>query len=133
MPTNVTWKLNLEVQSGPKTEVANTVQVDAYDRIQVTVPDTTASPTATTVDIQPGAVGKVKVLLIQSNRYGDDLTFQVHDNTTDEIALNDAVFLAGKGGIELLEGTTTPLDKLLVTNTTGQPVILEIIVGRTAI
>ena len=132
MPTNVTWKLNLEIQSGPKAEIANTVQVDAYDRIQVTVPDTTASPAATTIDIQPGAAGKVKVLLIQSNRYGDDLTFQVHDNTTDEIALNDAIFLAGKGGIELLEGTTT-LDKLLVTNTTGQPAVLEIVVGRTAI
>lgn len=133
MPTNVTWKLNLEVQSGPKAQVANTVQVDAYDRIQITVPDTKPSPAATTVDIQPGAVGKVKVLFIQSNRYGDDLTFQVHDNTTDEIALNDALFLAGKGGIELLEGTTAPLDKLLITNTTGQPAILEIIVGRSAI
>jgi hypothetical protein len=133
MPTNVSWKLNLDVQSGPKLLVSNTVQVDAYDRIEVSVPDTSGTPTATSVDIQPGAAGKIKVLLIRSNIYGDNLTYQVHDSTTDERVLNDALFLASAGGLELLEDAATPLDKLLVTNTTGQDVLLEIIVGRSAI
>jgi len=47
--------------------------------------------------------------------------------------LNDAVFLVGAGSLDLLEDTAAPLDKLLVTNTTGQDVVLEIIVGRAAI
>lgn len=132
MPTNITWKLNLEIQSGPKLQVANTVQVDAYDRIEVSVPDSSGTPEATTVDIQPGGAGKIKVLLIRSNRYGDDLVYQVHDDTTDERVLNDAVFLAGTGSLDLLEDVLAPLDKLLVTNTTGQDVVLEIIVGRSA-
>lgn len=133
MATNVSWKLNLEIQSGPKVLITNSVQVDAFDRIEVTVPDTTASPTATTVDVQPSAAGKVKLLLIRSNRYGDDLTYRVHDNTTDERALNDAIFLAGTGSLNLLEDPSAPLDKLLITNTTGQDVVIEIIVGRTAV
>lgn len=132
MPTNISWKLDLEIQSGPNITVTNAVQADAFDRIEVKVPDTTALPTATTVDVQPGAAGKVKLLLIRSTKYGDNLKYQVHDNSTPERTLNDAVFLTGAGSLDLLEDATAPLDKLLVTNTTGQDVVLEIIVGRTA-
>lgn len=131
MSINISWKLDMEIQSGPSVVVTNAVQVNAYDRIEVEVPDTSATPTATTIDVQPGAVGKVKVVLIKSNRYGDNLKYRVHDNTTTERVLNDALFLAGAGSVDLLEGGgAAPLDKLLVTNTTGQNVILEIIVGR---
>jgi hypothetical protein len=133
MATNISWKLNLEIQSGPNIIVTNVVQADAYDRIEVKVPDSTPAPTATTVDVQPGAAGKVKLLLIRSSKYGNNLKYNVHDSTTPERVLNDAVFLVGAGSLDLLEDTAAPLDKLLVTNTTGQDVVLEIIVGRTAI
>lgn len=133
MPTNISWKLNLEIQSGPNIVVTNAVQADAYDRIEVVVPDTTSAPAATTVDVQPGAPGKVKLLLIRSTKYGDDLKYKVHDNTTPERVLNEALFLVGAGSLDLLEDPTAPLDKLLVTNTTGKDAILEIIVGRSAI
>jgi hypothetical protein len=141
MPTNISWKLNLEIQSGPNIVVTNAVQADAYDRIEVKVPDSTAAPTATTVDVQPGAAGKVELLLIRSTKYGDKakpLKYQVHDTKAPLRELNDALFLVGAGSLKLLEdpaasGTSSPLDKLLVTNTTGQDVVLEIIVGRSAI
>jgi len=141
MPTNISWKLNVEIQSGPSVIVTNTVQPNAYDRIEVKVPHSTApSPPPTTVDVQPGAAGKVELLLIRSTRYGKDdkeLVYKVHNDTTPQRALNDAVFLVGAGNLKLLEQTdptkpATPLDKLLVTNTTGQDVVLEIIVGRSA-
>ena len=132
MPTNISWKLNVEIQSGPSIIVTNTVQVDAYDRIEVKVPDSTAAPTATTVDVQPGAVGKVKLMLIRSTKYGNNLKYKVHDNTTPERALNDAVFLVGAGSLDLLEDPAAPLDKLLVTNTTGQDAVIEVIIGRSA-
>jgi hypothetical protein len=133
MSINISWKLNLEIQSGPNIVVTNAVQADAFDRIEAKIPDSTAVPAATTVDVQPGAVGKIKLLLIRSNKYGDDLQYQVHDSGATKIALNDAVFLVGAGSLDLLESAGAPLDKLLVTNTTGQDVVLEIIVGRSAI
>jgi hypothetical protein len=133
MPTNISWKLSVEIQSGPNIIVTNAVQADAYDRIEVKIPDSTADPTATTVDVQPGAAGKVKLLLIRSTKYGDNLKYKVHEDTTPERVLNDAVFLVGAGSLALLEDYTAPLDKLLVTNTTGQDVVLEIIVARNAI
>jgi hypothetical protein len=133
MPTNISWKLTLEIQSGPNIIVTNAVQADAYDRIEVKIPDSTADPTATTVDVQPGAAGKVKLLLIRSTTYGDNLKYKVHDEITPERVLNDAVFLVGAGSLALLEDYNAPLDKLLVTNTTGKDVVLEIIVARNAI
>jgi hypothetical protein len=135
MPINISWKLNVEIQSGPNIIITNTVQADAYDRIEVKIPhSTTPSPTPTTVDVQPGAAGKVKLLLIRSTRYGNNLKYKVHADTptTPERVLNDAVFLVGAGSLDLLEDPTAPLDKLFVTNTTGQDVVLEIIVGRSA-
>jgi hypothetical protein len=132
MPTNISWKLNVEIQSGANIIVANAMQVDAYDRIEVKIPDSTPAPTATTVDVQPGAAGKVKLLLIRSTKYGNNLKYKVHDNTTPERVLNDALFLVGAGSLDMLEDPTAPLDKLLITNTTGQDAVLEIIVGRTA-
>src|SRR5262249_62156223 len=124
MPTNISWKLDVEIQSGPNIIVSNTVQADAYDRIEVKVPHSTSpSPTPTTVDVQPGAAGKMELLLIRltSGQYGDDLKYKVHDSTTPERALNDAVFLVGAGSLKLLEQpdpakAATPLDKLLITN-----------------
>jgi len=133
MPTNINWKLNVEVQSGPTVAEAHAIQVDAVDRIEVVVPDSSASPKATEIDIQPGATGKTKLLLIRSSAYGDNLKYKVHAAAGDERVLNDALFLTGKGGLDLLEDPTSPLDKLLVTNTTGKSVVLEIIVGRAAI
>lgn len=130
MPTNISWKLNLEIQSGPNVIVTSAAQADAYDRIEVKIPNSTANPpTATTVDVQPGAPGKVKLLLIRSSKYGNNLKYRVHDNSTPELVLNDVLFLVGEGSLNLL---SNPLDKLLVTNKTGQDVILEIIIGRNA-
>jgi hypothetical protein len=132
MSINISWKLNVQVQSGPDLVVANAVQVDAYDRIEAKVAHSTASPPATTtVDVQPGGAGKVKLLLIRSTRYDDDLKYQV-DGTTAERTLNDAVFLVGAGSLDLLEDGTA-LERLVVTNTSGHDVVLEIIVGRSAV
>ena len=100
--------------------------------IRKSQPDSTAHPTPTTVDVQPGAAGQIKLLLIRSTRYGNNLKYKVHNDNTPERVLNDAVFLVGAGSLDLLEDANAPLDKLLVTNTTGQDVVLEIIVGRSA-
>ena len=129
MPINISWKLNVQVASGPSYVVANALQVDALDRIEVTVPDSVT----TTVDVQPGAAGKTKFLLIRSSRYDANVKYFVHDNTTTQRSLTEALFLVAAGGLELVESPAAPLDKLVVDNTTGGNVVLDILVGRDAI
>lgn len=133
MPTNISWTLNVKVQSGPQVAEANSILVDAFDKIDVAVPDTTPTPKATEIDVQPGAPGKIKFLLIRSTAYGDKVKLRMHNATGIEMTLSDALLLTGKGALELLEDTGAPLDKLLVTNTTGAALVVEIFVGRSAV
>lgn len=129
MPTNIAWKLTLDVPSGPQVSHSSSIAVDAVDRIAVTIPDTSASPEATTVEVQPGAAGKVRMLMISASKYGADVEYQVHDDTATAHVLGDALFLADATAIDLLG---TPLDNLLITNTSGADVDVEIVVGRAA-
>lgn len=130
MAIEIAWKLSVDIPSGPGLTMSSVVDVEAYDRIAVKVPNSTASPPAeAAVDVQPGAAGKVRFLLVRSDAYGDDLTFKVHDTANPARALNDALLLVGEGSLSLLE---SPLDKLLVTNTLGRDVTIEILVGRLA-
>lgn len=130
MPTNITWKFELDVPGGPQVSYANALEVDAVDRITVSIPDTTAAPAATTVEVQPGAAGKVKVLLIRASTYGNKVEYQVHDAAATKRILNDALFLIDS---VLIDALGTPLDKLLVTNTTGKAVDVEVLIGRAAV
>jgi hypothetical protein len=130
MPTNIAWKFVLDVPGGPQVSHANAVEVDAVDQIAVVIPDTTATPAPTTVEVQPGAAGKVKLLLIRASTYGPKVEYQVHDATAPKRVLSDALFLVDAAPIDLLG---TPLDKLLITNTSGQDVDVEVVVGRTAV
>lgn len=131
MKVNISWKLSVEIPSGPSLTIGSAVEVEAYDRIVVTVPHSAASPPAeVAVDVQPGAAGKVRFLLIRSDSYGDNLKFKVHDTTNPARALNDAVLLVGAGSLTLLE---SPLDKLLFLNSLGRAAAIEILVGRRAV
>ena len=130
MPTSISWKLSIDIPSGPSLALASAVPVDAYDRIAVTVPTSPAGPPAeVAVDVQPGAVGRVKFLVIRSDSYGDNLKFKVHDTGNPAHALDDTLVLAGAGALDLLG---SQLDKLLIINTLGHPANIEIIVGRQA-
>ena len=128
MPINISWKLNVQVGSDPAYAAANALQVEALDRIIVTVPDSVT----TTIDVQPGAAGKTKFLLIRSSKYDANVKYFVHDNTTTQRSLTEALFLVEAGGLELLEDAAA-LDKLVVDNTTNGNVVLDILVGRDAI
>jgi hypothetical protein len=131
MATSISWKLNVEVPSGPSLALSSAVAVDAFDRIAVTVPSSAAVPPAEVeVDVQPGAVGRVKFLVVRSNVYGDNLKYKVHVTGNPAVSLNDTLVLVGAGSLGLLGAQ---VDKLLFVNTLGQPANVEIIVGRQAI
>lgn len=130
MPTNIAWKLNVAVPSGPTLNIASAVPVDAYDLITVTVPHTTATPPdEIEVDVQPSAADQVRLLVVRSTQYGDNLKYKVHATGNPERVLNDTLFLVGTGSMELLGADP---DKVFFINTLGSEVKIEIIVGRQA-
>lgn len=130
MPSEkISWTLNVQVVGGPRLSESKTIEVDAYDMIQVTIDDGTT--TDKEVQIQPGATG-VQFLLIKSDQYGENLQYKVSDGTTTTSAVKlDAPvqLFIGSGAVGLLDKAPV---KLLFTNTLGKAANIQVLVGRDA-
>src|SRR5262245_13212003 len=100
MPVNIAWALNVQILQGPNLAAANQVEVDAYDKINVTIAVGAADKS---VELQPGGSGQVHFLLIRSNVYDDGLTYKVNNTANPSHKLNDLLLLSGKGNVALLD------------------------------
>ena len=125
MTESINWSLNVQVSGGPKMMASDTKEIEAYDKIEVTIE---AETTDKQVEIQPGGGGRVQFLLIKSDTYSEDLTYKVND-LTKIIKLDALQVFIGNGAVELL--TQSP-ENLVFTNDLTTPVSIEILVGRMA-
>ncbi len=128
MTEKINWNLNVQVLEGPKIQDFNTVSIDAYDMIDVTIE---AKGEDKEVQIQPGGEGQVQFLLIKSDQYGDSLTYKVNDKAATNIIRLDAmqVFI-GNGSVGFLGGSPA---KLFFTNKLdSEEANIKILVGRKA-
>jgi len=131
MTESINWSLNAQIVGGPKVMASATKEIEAYDKIEVTIE---ADTTDKEVEIQPGGAGKVLFLLIKSDTYSNDssdvekLTYKVNELTTT-IELDALHVFIGNGAVLLL---TEPPEKLVFTNKLLTPVSIEILVGRMA-
>jgi hypothetical protein len=129
MAVKITWSLNLQVAGGPKITGTDTLEVDAYDTIEVTVPKKTGTDGTAIVEVQPLAADKVKLLIIQSSVY-KDMTYAVDGGATG-VKLDAQQLFIGAGAIGLL-GTGGP-KKITFTNaSTTTEALVQILVGRKA-
>lgn len=80
----VKMSVNLNVTGGPALAVNFVESVEAYDVIEVTVPPATPS---LVVQVQPAAAARVSLLLIQSDRYGTEITYKASDGAGDSAAV----------------------------------------------
>jgi hypothetical protein len=72
MPEKISWSAFVDVTAGPKLSVADVLEVQAYDKIQVRLE---ARATDVDVEIQPGGAGQVSLLMITSSIYDAVLTY----------------------------------------------------------
>jgi hypothetical protein len=125
MPVSIDLTLNMQVAKGPNMALSSHLEVDAYDKIEVTI-DAAAKAT---VELQPGGVDQVRFLLMRSTEYGDTLTYKVNDDANPAHALNDFLLLIGHGSVALLG---FPPKSLLFSNGLAQNATIEILIGRHA-
>jgi len=126
MTESINWSLNAQVSGGPKVMASDTKEIEAYDKIKVTI----EAGTTEEVDIQPGVDDRVKFLLIKSDTYSKDLTYKVNNPTSADIIKLDALHVfIGIGAVGLLKESPK---KLIFTNDLATPVSIEILVGRIA-
>jgi hypothetical protein len=101
------------------------VDIEAYDKIEVTV---TKNSAPVTVEVQPGGAGDVEFIIITADVYAN-LSFEVDESGTD-VTLDGPLMLTSPGLVALLGATC---NEIVFTNT---HVTIDrnvtILVGRTA-
>ena len=127
MPESIVLTINADVASGPKLKESRTLAIDAYDKISVTVPDETNN---LEVELQPGGTGSVRLLIVKSSHYGEELKYTVNAGTTDHV-LDEPHFLVGTGAVGLFGAEPT---KLVFDNAlgAGKDAQIQILIGRDA-
>jgi len=128
MSEYIVLKINIEIPNGPKITLNRTLTVDAYDKIDITVPSGASDQP---VELQPSeSAGQVKFLLVASDWYGEALSYKVNSDTTP-FELDESHLLIGKGATAMLD--PAPM-QLFFTNTTSgedaEDVNVQILVGR---
>ena len=131
MPEKMSWTSSVEVVGGPKVSAGDTIEVTAYDKIQVIIPDGGGS---IAVDVQPSASDRVRVLAITSDRYGDGLTYVVEQEGENPppVALDAPQVFAGAGALGLLGDAISVLTFTNDLPGEGQNATVTILVGRHA-
>lgn len=127
MPETIVLTVGAEVASGPKMKESRALTVDAYDKISITVPD---GANDMEVELQPGGTGSVRLLLVKSSQYGDELKYKVNTGSTEHV-LDQPHVLIGTGAVGLFGSEPT---KLVFDNAlgAGKDAQIQILVARDA-
>ena len=122
---------SIVVPNGPQIPFNQSLDVDAYDKIDIPVE---AGASGKKIELQPGAAGQVQFLAIVSDWYGDDLSFKINSSTgTDTFALDRPLLCMGKGGVALFDTAPKTLFFSNATSgTTAKDANIQILIGRDA-
>jgi hypothetical protein len=128
MTTEVKTSLQVAVAGGPLWKINTSDQVEAYDVIDVTID---AGAADKVVEVQPAAAAaRVNVLVIQSDLYGDDITYKASDghDDSDPLTLHGPHFFGR--AVASLFGVNVA--SLKFSNADAKSAHVQILVGRDA-
>jgi hypothetical protein len=119
MAEKINWNYVAQALNGPSVSGAGGMEVDAYDKFEVTV----AVGATQAVNLVPG--DGLSLLIINPTTPSADLTYALGGN---DVSLDGPHVLIGAGAVSLLGGATS----LSFTNNTGTDAVIEILIGRDA-
>jgi hypothetical protein len=120
--------LRVEVSGASTSSATQTIEAEAYDKIDVTVPNGDSAA----VQVQPGGTGQVQLLLVTATVYPEDgagaaqLVYAVDGGSS--IDLDAPLLLAGGGAVGLLGD----VNEIVFTNNSTADLDVSILVGRDA-
>ena len=115
------------VPNGPKALIKTTITVEAYDRVDVLLP---AGSDKLEIEAPPGSADTTLFLLIGSDWYGPELSYQLDSGAGVSFVLDAPLLLAGKGAVSFYYSQKPK--KLLFKNTKDKDANIPILVGRDA-
>lgn len=119
MGQKINWNYVTQALNGPSLSAAGDLEVDAYDKLEITLSDTLSQQ----VELVPNA--NMSLLIINPASPNADLTYEANGN---DVPLDGPQVLIGSGAVGLLGGVTS----LTFTNNTGADAVIEILIGRDA-
>ncbi len=119
MSEKINWNFVAQVLKGPSVSAAASIDIDAYDKFKITIPDSVTQ----TVNLVPA--GTISLLIISPKIPDEDLSY---DLSGSPVKLDGPHALIGTGAVNLLGGVTS----LTFTNATGADASIEILIGRDA-
>ncbi len=138
---------SVQIQGGPQQSFSRAIDVEAYGRIEATVPAAASAAGVVTVEVQPsGDVTQVQFLLITASQYGDQLTYsaagldgEATSEATSEanggnggvadVTLDAPQLFLGPAAVGLLQ--VAP-QSITFSNSSSDPITVVILVGRDA-
>ena len=125
MAEKLNWTFAARVLGGPTIATAGEIELDAYTKIDVTIPQGSSQD----VEIFPGSGGSAQVVVISPAVPSVDLTYKV--GTTD-VPLDGPHVLIGGGAVGLLAGSGGTVGTLTFDNQTASDADLSILAARDA-
>ena len=132
--TNIAWSLNVQRNGASEINASATAEAEAIDSVTATLPAKPQNEDASSisVDIQPGDIADIKLLVVKASRYDSGLTFAAKDGdgTSTRTVVLDVLQIFSGGSVGLLERTPVQLE---FTNNTDQEITVKVFVARLAI
>ena len=126
MGEKISWMLNVQVEGGPRISASDTINVDAYDKFEITVE---AGEADKSMALQPSTeIAKIDLILIKPDKPHPDLNYKIN-SLSDPVKLDAMQLLIGEGAVGLFAEVPT---QLVFTNGSSENVSIQILVGRIA-
>ena len=123
MSEKIRWNVTARVDAGPVLEAADAIDADAYDKLEVTIPD---GANKQPINIAPVKWPSVLFLALNPRKTSPSLNYDLNGT---KIPIDGPHFLVGSGAVKLLgTGDAT----LKFSNTSGADATIDILVGRNA-
>lgn len=119
--------VSAKIKSGPIISFSESLNVDAYDKLDVTV----APGAPSTIQLLPLGTTSVHFLLIQSSQYSDQISYMVN-GAGSTIILDTPQNFIGLGSLAALDDVNDPAT-LVFTNSLAEDVNIQIFIGRNAV
>jgi hypothetical protein len=127
----ISYSVTVQVAGGPSIPVAGVLEVDAYEKIAVTVPAKQGNANGTAdVTVSPGNLAHTLLLLITASVADGSLHFKTSAQGAADMPITGPVTLIGGTACSLLGADP---DKLTFTNTAAADAAVTILVGRKAV
>jgi len=126
MAEKIKYSLNIQVVGGISIPIKSEMTVEAYGKIQVTVP---IGASDLEVNLQPDGANLAQFLLIKASSYDSTLTYKVNNTGATAITLDSPHLFMGSGAVGILDSAPT---KLFFSSGLATDVTVDILIGRDA-